>query len=573
MLIVVDQFEELYTLTPDEGARRRFLDELLATTSCAGSKVNITLTLRGDFVGKALAYRPLSDRLQDAQINLGPMTREELECVIRNPAEKIQLEFEAGLVRRILNDVGEEPGNLPLLEFVLKELWDKRRGQILLNEIYDGIGGLHGAVATKADELLNGLSSGEQKILQRIFLRIVRPSAESGLDTRRRAAFTELPPEGNDLVVKLTKERLLVTNQPASGLEPTVEVAHEALISNWSTLRAWVNQDREFLLWRERLGTLLTEWERVQQSDEALLRGQLLTEAKKWFDQRSQDLSDGERKFFAASRELRERLEREAKERQKREIEDAQKLARAEAARAEEAEQREKEQKEAARKLRRRAWIATGLGVVACVFGVVACVMMLKSESYRLLAEQRAQSAEERARSAEEQARIAKADENARTFLKKATKDHPWVNSLGMKFVPVADTEVLFSVWDTRVQDFEAFVAETNMSSFGKDGWQQRGAAWPGFSQGPTHPVVGVSWYDAKKFCEWLTRREQGSGMLPRGRVYRLPTDAEWRPVWGCKVRKELIRKRRMVRSSSIRGARSGRRRRVQGTTPERKQR
>jgi hypothetical protein len=176
VLIVVDQFEELYTLTSDEEARRRFLDELLAESSRAGSRTKVALTLRGDFVGKALAYRPLSDRLQDAEINLGPMTREELECAIRKPAEKIQLQFEPGLARRILNDVGDEPGNLPLLEFVLKELWDKRRGRILLNETYDAIGGLHGAVATKADELLNGLSSAEQKILQRVFLRIVRPS-------------------------------------------------------------------------------------------------------------------------------------------------------------------------------------------------------------------------------------------------------------------------------------------------------------------------------------------------------------------------------------------------------------
>jgi hypothetical protein len=215
VLIVVDQFEELYTLTSDEEARRRFLDELLAASSGTASKANVALTLRGDFVGKALAYRSLSDRLQDAQINLGPMTREELECAIRKPAEKIQLEFEPELVRRILNDVGDEPGNLPLLEFVLKELWEKRRGRVLQSETYDAIGGLKGAVATKADELFKGLSSAEQTILQRVFLRIVRP-AKGGLDTRRRAAFTELPPEGAELILKLANERLLVTNQSAS---------------------------------------------------------------------------------------------------------------------------------------------------------------------------------------------------------------------------------------------------------------------------------------------------------------------------------------------------------------------
>jgi DNA polymerase III delta subunit len=108
VLIVVDQFEELYSLTSDEEARRRFLDELLTASSRAGSKANFVLTLRGDFVGRALAYRPLSDRLQDAQINLGPMTSEELESAIRKPAEKMQLEFESGLVQRILDAVGDE---------------------------------------------------------------------------------------------------------------------------------------------------------------------------------------------------------------------------------------------------------------------------------------------------------------------------------------------------------------------------------------------------------------------------------------------------------------------------------
>jgi formylglycine-generating enzyme required for sulfatase activity len=127
--------------------------------------------------------------------------------------------------------------------------------------------------------------------------------------------------------------------------------------------------------------------------------------------------------------------------------------------------------------------------------------------------------------------------------LDKATKDHPWVNSLGMKFVPVAGTQVLFSVWDTRVQDFEAFVKSTDydprvgMYSLAKDGWKQRGATWkePGFSQGPTDPVVGTSWNDAEEFCKWLTKRERSAGDLPENREYRLPKDEEWSAAVGLK--------------------------------------
>jgi formylglycine-generating enzyme required for sulfatase activity len=123
-----------------------------------------------------------------------------------------------------------------------------------------------------------------------------------------------------------------------------------------------------------------------------------------------------------------------------------------------------------------------------------------------------------------------------RDVLGKVTKEQPWQNSLGMKFVPVSGSQTLFSIWDTRVEDFRAFVdsagydATDGMWSLGNDGWKQRGASWkdPGFKQGLTDPVVGVSWEDAKAFCDWLTKRERSSGGLPDGMEYRLPTDQEW---------------------------------------------
>ena len=118
-----------------------------------------------------------------------------------------------------------------------------------------------------------------------------------------------------------------------------------------------------------------------------------------------------------------------------------------------------------------------------------------------------------------------------------ASREHPWQDSLGLKFVPVPGTSVLFAIWDTRVQDFEVFVAETGyqvpdaMWSLGTDTLRKkRGATWkqPGFVQGPTHPVVGISPDDAEAFCLWLTKREHSTGILPAELHYRLPTDAEW---------------------------------------------
>ena len=133
LLLVVDQWEELYTLTREESDRRLFMDEILGATE--RGPLTAVLTLRGDFFGQALGYRPLADRLQDAVANLGPMNREELHQAVLRPAEKVNLSFEPGLVERILDDVGSEPGHLPLLEFALTTLWEQRRGGCRSNQL------------------------------------------------------------------------------------------------------------------------------------------------------------------------------------------------------------------------------------------------------------------------------------------------------------------------------------------------------------------------------------------------------------------------------------------------------
>jgi hypothetical protein len=134
LLLVVDQWEEIYALG-DEKTAQPFIDALLKTT--ASAPLSLVLTLRGDFYGHALSYRPLADRLQDAVVNLAPMNREELCRAVLEPAEKLGLRYQPGLDQRILDDVGHEPGNLPLLEFVLKGLWEARRGGELHHGAYE----------------------------------------------------------------------------------------------------------------------------------------------------------------------------------------------------------------------------------------------------------------------------------------------------------------------------------------------------------------------------------------------------------------------------------------------------
>ena len=250
-----------------------------------------------------------------AQVNIGAQTPDELRESITVPARLVGLEFEPGLVDRILSDVGSEPGRLPLVEFALTEIWQRRDGRRLTNQAYDEIKGVSGALARRAEAEFARLNSEEQTGAQRLFSRLVRVARpdEAGEDTRQRTELSEADTLAKRVAQRLADARLLVTGSEAGTGTISVEVAHEVLIRNWERLRGWLNEDREFLLWRQRLSGLLAEWERADESDEALLRGPLLIEAQKWFDQRSQDLSDQERKFISASRELRERLARRRK--------------------------------------------------------------------------------------------------------------------------------------------------------------------------------------------------------------------------------------------------------------------
>jgi hypothetical protein len=176
LLLFVDQWEELYTLCcPDDETRRTFIVQLLE--AAAAGPVRVVLTMRGDFFGRALADRALSDELQDAVVTIGPMTRGELAETIVKPAEAVGLAFEAGLAETILDDVGDEPGSLPLLEFLLEALWKERRGGLLPYDAYHRLGRVPGAIAHRADEVFErGLSEAERQAAQRLLIRMVRPA-------------------------------------------------------------------------------------------------------------------------------------------------------------------------------------------------------------------------------------------------------------------------------------------------------------------------------------------------------------------------------------------------------------
>ncbi|KAB8331274.1 CHAT domain-containing protein, partial [Scytonema tolypothrichoides VB-61278] len=312
LLLFADQFEELYTLCQKE-EQERFTDILLE--AIRQKSLTLVFTLRADFYGYVLSYRPFRDALQEFTPQLvSSMSREELQAAIALPAQKLEVQFEEQLQERILDDVGLEPGNLPLLEFALTRLWSKQENRLLTHQAYTEIGGVKKALANHAQQIYSQLGATEQKQAQRIFVQLVRPG-EGTEDTRRLATRKEVGEENWGLVSYLAgyQARLVVTGRDDNSGEDTVEVVHEALIREWVTLREWMNANRQFRVWQERLKVAMLEWKNSNHDSGALLRGVPLTVAEDWLQKRSDEMTQEERDFIgaSASQRNREKLERD----------------------------------------------------------------------------------------------------------------------------------------------------------------------------------------------------------------------------------------------------------------------
>ncbi|EAZ93039.1 nSTAND1 domain-containing NTPase [Crocosphaera chwakensis] len=323
ILLIADQFEELYTLCDDVATRRHFLDVLMSDLQSSslekGGKGEIVLvtTMRADFLGNALSYPKFADRLRNNDIKIRSMDSEELTEVITQPANQLGVTFEEGLVKRILEDVQDQPGNLPLLEFALTQLWNQRSGKVLTHTVYEDIGKVEGALARHAHEKYNNLSDEEKDKVRRIFIQLVRPG-EGTEDTRRIAIKGELGEQSWSLVKKLADARLVITSRNATEQE-TVEVVHEALIRNWGELQEWMTTDRVFRAWQERLRVLKKQWEENNQDQGSLLRGAALAEAEERLKDRPEELIN-ERVFIEKSIREKERIKQEKAARRQREM-------------------------------------------------------------------------------------------------------------------------------------------------------------------------------------------------------------------------------------------------------------
>ncbi|NMG10995.1 CHAT domain-containing protein, partial [Brasilonema sp. UFV-L1] len=314
LILIADQFEELYTISP-ESQRQSFLDGLL--NACRDAPVfTLILTLRADFYGHAVSDRRFSDALQGAVYNLGPMSREELRSVIEKPAAQMQVRLEEGLTNLLINGALGYPGRLPLLEFALTQMWSRQLCGWLTHAAYNEIGGVEQALANHAEAVYTQLTHNQRLLVQRVFIQLVQPG--TGTDFNRRlATIDEVGSENWDLVTQLASARVLVTNRNQLSGEETVEIVHEALIRSWGRLEQWIQVDGEFRHAQEQLRSAIREWESSNKDEGALLRGKFLADAEYWQQKRTDELSLREKNFIELSLTLRDNERKKHKRRRR----------------------------------------------------------------------------------------------------------------------------------------------------------------------------------------------------------------------------------------------------------------
>jgi formylglycine-generating enzyme required for sulfatase activity/energy-coupling factor transporter ATP-binding protein EcfA2 len=329
IILVIDQFEELFTLCNDEAQRLAFIEQVLSLSQ----QQKVVITMRADFWGECAPYHELKDLMEARQKLIAPMNVSELRKAMEMQAAQVGLRFEAGLSNTILDDVQGEPGAMPLLQHALLELWKRRHGRWLRCEEYDAIGGVKKAISQTADDVYNRSQPEEQDQIKNIFVRLTRldeeaVQGEQRRDTRRRVGLEELVPLGGKLVVtknlvqRLAGEgaRLVVTSVDESTNQEEVEVAYEALIRYWPRLLDWLNENRTDLQLRETIRQAALEWEEEPKDENYLVhRGGRLEDAEALL-KKAGFLNQLEANYISACVELRERSALEQEQRQQREL-------------------------------------------------------------------------------------------------------------------------------------------------------------------------------------------------------------------------------------------------------------
>jgi serine/threonine protein kinase/WD40 repeat protein len=325
LLLVIDQFEEVFTLVENETDRQHFLNLLLEAVTKERSRVRVVVTLRADYYDRPLQYPDFGELMRSRVETVLPLGASELERAVREPALMEGVQFEDGLVSRIVADVNYQPGALPLLQYALTELFERRKGRTLTQAAYLELGGTGGALAKRADELYLERDEAEREQIRQLFLRLVT-LGEGAEDTRRRALRSELlaiaaEVDGmDDIIDTYVTSRLLSLDHDPATRTPTVEVAHEAILREWDRLRAWLNESREDIRQERIVAQAADAWKANKRDASYLLSGTRLEQVEKWSKSTELALTPLERDFIAASITERTSHQQAETERQAREI-------------------------------------------------------------------------------------------------------------------------------------------------------------------------------------------------------------------------------------------------------------
>ena len=271
LLLLIDQFEELYTQV-DPATANRFLANLVSAVTDEQSRIRVVATLRADFYDRPLQHRGLGELLRDGTEIVTPMTPHELERAITCPAEPHGITFEPALVAALVREVTDRPGALPLLQYTLTELFDHRRGDRVDFATYEELGGVSGTLVKRAEGLLASLGDEAHEVARQVFLRLVTFN-EGGEDTRRRVLRSELEDLDVDRLVLRSvldtfgRHRLLSFDRDPITRSPTVEISHEALLTEWTRLRDWIDGARHDVRVQRRLAEAMREWIAADRAD------------------------------------------------------------------------------------------------------------------------------------------------------------------------------------------------------------------------------------------------------------------------------------------------------------------
>ncbi len=297
VLLVVDQFEEVFTLCQDAEERASFLTALVTATTDPESRTRVVLGIRTDFYTHCARHHELVEAMQDAQILVGPMGTEELRQAISRPAIDAGYRVENALVSRLVADATGQAGVLPLLSHALLETWRRRHGNMLTLTGYESTGGIERSVAQTSEHTFTALSERQQRLANQIFLRMTA-LGEGTEDTKRRITRDEVDSDDPDVAVVLDR---LASSRLVTLDENGIEIAHEALIRGWPRLREWLAADREGLRVHRQLTEATDAWESVGQDSGWLYRGARLAIAREWATEHDTALSQRERRFLDAS--------------------------------------------------------------------------------------------------------------------------------------------------------------------------------------------------------------------------------------------------------------------------------